>query len=107
MFTEKQVVLSAINFFRRNMKLDFKKLYARYMSFIGVIGQMVFYSQAYKIYTTQSASDVSLLGFVIGFIAVTSWLIYGVILNNFPLIISNAVACIGAVAVVVGIIIYG
>ena len=89
------------------MYIDFKKAYTTYMSIIGVMGQMLFFSQAYKIFTTQHAGDVSLPGFTIGFISVTSWLIYGIILKNFPLILANAVACVGAAMVIIGALIYG
>lgn len=89
------------------MSMDFKKIYSTYMSIIGVGGQLLFFSQAYKIFTTQHAQDVSLFGFTIALVSVTSWLIYGIILKDFPLILSNAVACIGATAVLVGIFMYG
>lgn len=77
------------------------------MSFIGVLGQFVFYAQAMKIFQTKSAKDVSMFGFMIGLIAVTSWFFYGIIIKNKPLVISNLVAIGGAIFVVVGIYIYG
>lgn len=88
-------------------KTTFKALYGYYMIFIGIFGQLVFFAQAHKIFITKSASDVSILGFTAGLISVTSWLIYGVILKDRPLIIANAVACSGAIAVLIGIVIYG
>jgi len=87
-------------------KISIKQLYSTYMIFIGIFGQLVFFAQAYKIYATSSAHDVSKLGFTAGLISVTSWLIYGVMLKDWPLIIANAVACVGALAVLVGILIY-
>ena len=89
------------------MNVNFRKLYESYMSIIGVVGQMVFFSQAYKIFSTQHAGDVSLFGFSVGLLSVTSWLIYGIMLNNFPLILANTTACIGAIAVIIGILMYG
>lgn len=86
--------------------MDMKKLYKHYMVFIGVIGQLVFYAQAYKIFTTHNVSGVSLFGFSIGLLSVTSWFIYGIILKDFPLFLANLVAIIGALAVVVGILLY-
>jgi MtN3 and saliva related transmembrane protein len=78
-----------------------------YMTIIGVAGQLVFYGQAYKIFVYRSAHDVSLLGFTFGFISVASWLVYGLIKRDQPLIIANSVAVFGAMAVLIGIGMYG
>jgi MtN3 and saliva related transmembrane protein len=83
-----------------------KKFFKAYMIFIGIFGQLVFFAQAYKIYATRSASDVSLLGFSTGLLSVTSWLIYGVVIKDVPLVVANTVACVGALTVVVGILMY-
>lgn len=76
------------------------------MLFIAIAGQLLYFIQAYKIFASQSAQDLSLLGFVVGLISVTSWLIYGIILKDIPLIVANAFACSGALLVVIGIIMY-
>lgn len=76
------------------------------MIFIGVLGQILYYAQAYKIFSSKSAADLSIVGFIAGFVSVSSWLIYGIILRDRPLILANIVACIGAITVVVGIIMY-
>lgn len=89
------------------MQIDkIKNLYKYYMIFIGIAGQLVFYAQAYKIFTTCSATDVSKIGFIAGFISVTSWFIYGMLLKDKPLIVANAFAMIGAVLVLIGIGLY-
>lgn len=76
------------------------------MMIIGVLGQFVFYGQFYHIINNKSARDVSLLGFSSGLISVTSWLIYGIMLKDKPLIIANTVATLGALLTVGAIIIY-
>ncbi len=88
-------------------KTKFEIGYQYYMVVIGVVGQMVFYAQAYKIFEARSARDVSLLGFTFGFISVASWLVYGLIKRDQPLIIANIVAVIGAMSVLTGIGMYG
>ena len=82
-------------------------LYERYMLVIGIVGQLMFYTQGIKIFTTKSANDVSLLGFLFGLLTVSSWLIYGILIKNRTLIVSNVVAVAGALFVVIGILIYG
>jgi MtN3 and saliva related transmembrane protein len=88
-------------------KAKFEIYYQYYMVVIGVVGQMVFYAQAWKIFASSSARDVSLLGFIFGFISVASWLVYGLIKRDQPLIIANSVAVLGAMAVLIGIGMYG
>ncbi len=83
-----------------------KKFFKIYMVFIGIFGQLVFFAQAYKIFTTHHAGDVSLFGFCTGLVSVTSWLIYGIFIKDTPLVIANSVAVLGALLVVIGIFIY-
>jgi MtN3 and saliva related transmembrane protein len=83
------------------------KLYEKYMMFIGIIGQLLFYLQALKIFRDRSAEDVSFPGFLLGLISVTSWLIYGVLIRDKVLVIANAFAVIGAILVLSGIMLYG
>ncbi len=83
-----------------------KKIYEGYMYVIGILGQLVFYLQAFKIFMDQSAKDVSLAAFLFGLLSVTSWLIYGLIIKNKVLVLANVIASIGALAVVIGILKY-
>mgnify|MGYP002787822261 CR=1 FL=1 len=83
-----------------------KEFYRKYMMVIGVLGQFVFYAQFYNIIVHKSAKDVSLFGFVSGLISVSSWLIYGIMLKDKPLIVANLVATIGAILTVGAILFY-
>ena len=80
--------------------------YKKYMFFIGIFGQFVFYSQFYAIISNKSAKDVSLFGFICGLLSVSSWMLYGIMIHDKPLIVANVVATIGALLTVIGIIIY-
>ncbi len=81
--------------------------YEKYMSFIGVVTNIMFYLQAYKIFAHGSAKDVSGIGFFLSFIGLSSWLIYGLLLKNKPLIIANVFGTIGALLTLIGVIMYG
>ena len=83
-----------------------KYLYSIYILIIGTIGQLAPYLQAYKTFTTESAGDLSIPAYVVVFISIVSWLLYGVFIKDYPLIISNIVGFIGTVIVIIGIIIY-
>lgn len=88
------------------MKNILYQLYEHYMIVVGSLSSMVFYLQAYKIAVYKSATDVSLIAFSCGLISVISWLIYGILLKNKPLIASNALAVVGASLAVIFIIKY-
>lgn len=81
--------------------------YEKYMLFVGVFGQLLYYIQAVKIFLLGSAEGVSVLAFLLGFISVSSWLVYGYLINNKILVISNLIAVFGALLVLAGIFIYG
>jgi MtN3 and saliva related transmembrane protein len=81
--------------------------YEKYMSFIGLVTNIMFYLQAYKIFANKSAQDVSGVGFLLSFIGLFSWLIYGLLLKNKPLIIANVFGTIGALITLIGVIKYG
>lgn len=83
-----------------------KKIYEKYMLFIGGIGSLIFYLQAIKIFHEHNAAAVSLPAFIMGLISVASWAIYGVTIKNRILFISNVLATIGALLVVIGILFY-
>ena len=55
---------------------------------------IAFLPQAIKVYKTKSTKDISLLMFLIFTIGVLSWLIYGFIINDYPVILANSVTLI-------------
>lgn len=83
-----------------------KKTYEKYMFVIGIVGQLLFYFQAYQIFSLKSACSVSLVGFCISLISLISWGIYGVVIKSKVLLLSNIVGFIGCVLVLTGIYIY-
>ena len=53
-----------------------------------------FLPQAIKVYKSKSTKDISLYMFLIFTIGVLSWLIYGLIINDWPVILANAVTLV-------------
>ena len=88
-------------------KSKFFPYFEKYMMAMGVVGQLLFYVQGVKIFINKSAADVSLFGFMLGLISVSSWLIYGLLIKNKVLVLANAFAVVGALLVIVGILIHG
>lgn len=75
------------------------------MMIVGIVGQTLFYFQAYKIYTTASAKDVSVTGFSFALFSLICWLLYGFVIKNKVLIIVNTFAVIGAALTLLSIFI--
>ena len=55
---------------------------------------IAFLPQAIKVYKSKSTKDISLYMFLIFTIGVLSWLIYGLIINDLPVILANAVTLV-------------
>lgn len=67
----------------------FMSYYKKYMFLIGFAGHSIFVLQTYRIFLTKSSIDVSLEGFMVSLISVTSWLFYGYCINDHILIRVN------------------
>jgi MtN3 and saliva related transmembrane protein len=67
----------------------FLEWYKVYISFMGIIGHSLYLFQAARIWSTGSAHDVSLIGFIMAFIAMVSWLIYGIMVKDKAIIRVN------------------
>ncbi|WP_375326366.1 SemiSWEET family sugar transporter [Candidatus Tisiphia endosymbiont of Nemotelus uliginosus] len=91
---------------KEEKKKQMLDLYDKYMVFAGILGQYLFYAQAYKVFTTKSAGDLSLDGFLVVIIATLSWLVYGILHKQPPIIIAQIVALIGMTLVIIGIFLY-
>ncbi len=67
---------------------------------MGVVMSFGYFTQAFRIIKTKSSKDVSLSTYLIFGIGVAVWLAYGLSIRNYPIIISNIVALIGALSVI-------
>tara|TARA_B100001093_G_scaffold414890_1_gene405127 strand:- start:72 stop:335 length:264 start_codon:yes stop_codon:yes gene_type:complete len=67
----------------------------KYIGFLAAFCTTIaFFPQAVKVWKTKSTKDISLYMFVIFTIGVISWLIYGIIISDLPIILANAVTLI-------------
>ncbi|MCA8938467.1 MAG: hypothetical protein KDB07_01555 [Planctomycetes bacterium] len=80
--------------------------YERYMLLVATGGNGIFYLQAWKIFSEESAKDVSWPAFAVALWAVSSWFLYGYFKRDWVIIIANIIAVIGASLVLVGIAIH-
>lgn len=89
------------------MKKRIKDLIGVYMTSIMTLGQSTHYIQAWKIFTRESASDVSLLSYGICFILILHSLGYAILIRRRLLMLAEGVGLIGTVIVLSGILLYG
>jgi len=68
---------------------------------IGIAMSLSHFSQAYKIYKTKSAKDISLIFVFIFTLGAFVWLIYGLLIQDIPIILSFAIAVLGTVSVLI------
>ena len=72
-----------------------EKFIINYIGFFAAFCTTIaFLPQAIKVYKSKSTKDISLYMFLIFTIGVLSWLIYGIIIFNIPVILANAVTLV-------------
>lgn len=64
------------------------------------------YIQAWKIYNTKSAEDISLVAYIICLILLVHWLIYGIVTKDRVIVMAETFGIIGSILVIIGTIIY-
>ena len=84
----------------------FEWFYEKYMVLIGSVGHCLFIFQALKILETHSSHDVSLKGFVVSFVSLVSWLIYGFLKKDWVLIIVNLFGATASLICIIMIIMF-
>ncbi|MFC1720916.1 SemiSWEET family sugar transporter [Patescibacteria group bacterium] len=67
-----------------------------FVTFMGVLMSVGYFPQAYKIWKTKSARDVSLFTYGIFSVGTFVWTLYGVYINDLPIILSFIVGIIGS-----------
>lgn len=72
----------------------------------GILCTLSFLPQVIKIFKTKNTRDISLLTFSIFSVGVLLWFIYGVMINDLPIILTNIVMFILAVLIVIAKIVY-
>ena len=79
-----------------------KELIINYVGFFAAFCTTIaFVPQAIKVYKSKSTKDISLYMFLIFTIGVLSWLIYGIIISNLPVILANAVTLVLSIFILI------
>jgi len=83
-----------------------RTIFTAYMSWVVSLGQSMHYIQAWKIYTTKSAEDISLVAYIICLILLVHWLVYGIVVKDRVIVLAETLGVIGSTLVIIGTIIY-
>ena len=73
----------------------------------GTISSLANIPQIYKIFKRKSAKDISVLTYSILLLGAIAWVLYGIELNNLPLIITNTLGGINIGLIILGCFFYG
>ncbi|MBI3793776.1 MAG: SemiSWEET transporter [Nitrospinae bacterium] len=77
-----------------------EKNYVEVLGFVaGTLTTVAFFPQALKSWRTKSAKDISLAMFPLLVVGIVLWMIYGLLINSFPLIIFNSITLAEAVLI--------
>ncbi|MBN1502321.1 hypothetical protein JW930_02150 [Candidatus Woesearchaeota archaeon] len=74
---------------------------------VGSIMALSALPQAYKIFRRKSAKDIAIVTYIILIIGGLVWLLYGIEIDNFALILANTLGIITSTIVVSGWFLYG
>lgn len=69
------------------------------VTLMGVLMSIGYYPQAYKIYKNKSASDISIPAYIIFSLGTFTWALYGIYLNDLPIMLSFFLGVFGSWAV--------
>ena len=73
----------------------------------GTIGAFAIFPQVYKIFKRKSAKDISILTYSFLFTAGIIWVLYGLEIQSYPIVIVQLIGNFNLVLVIVGWILYG
>jgi MtN3 and saliva related transmembrane protein len=80
--------------------MDYVDILATIVTIVGSITSFSLFFQAAKIWKNKCAEDISLIAFSMVAINVTLWVIYGLVLKNLPLIITNSIVVVASYLVI-------
>ncbi len=74
---------------------------------VGVVGTFAMLPQIYRIFKRKSAKDISIWTYAYMLVAGVIWVLYGLNIQSFPIMITNLLGSLTMIGVIVGWILYG
>ena len=76
------------------------------MLWVANLGQSMHYIQAWKIFTTRSAEDISITAYIVCLVLLLHWLVYGIMIKDRIIILAETLGIVGTILVLVGAALY-
>jgi len=73
----------------------------------GVAGTFAFIPQVYRIFKRKSARDISIASYLFLLITSIIWVLYGLEIQSYPIVITQSIGNLNLVGIVVGWFLYG
>jgi MtN3 and saliva related transmembrane protein len=73
----------------------------------GVFSSFAMLPQIYRIFKRKSAKDISIWTFMYMLGAGVIWFLYGLNIQNFPILVSNLISNLAMVGIIIGWFLYG
>jgi MtN3 and saliva related transmembrane protein len=74
---------------------------------VGVVGSFAMLPQIYRIIKRRSAKDISIWTYAYMLIAGVIWVLYGLNIQSFPIMITNLIGTVAMIGIIVGWVLYG
>jgi MtN3 and saliva related transmembrane protein len=74
---------------------------------VGVVGSFAMLPQIYRIFKRKSAQDISIWTYAYMLVAGVIWVLYGLNIQSFPILITNLIGSLTMIGVIVGWVLYG
>ncbi len=74
---------------------------------VGVVGSFAMLPQIYRIFKRRSAKDISIWTYAYMLVAGGIWVLYGLNIQSFPIILTNLIGSLTMIGVIVGWLLYG
>ena len=86
--------------------MDWNVIFEYVVSILGILMSVGYYPQAYTIWKKKSSKNVSIISYVIFVLGTSTWMLYGIYLNNWTIFWSFIFGVIGSWLTLILIIIY-
>jgi len=82
------------------------KIFQMFVTIMGTVMSLGYFPQAYKIWKSKSSENISIPTFIIFSIGTLTWLIYGILIHDFTIMLGFVIGVIGSWSVLALSVLY-
>jgi MtN3 and saliva related transmembrane protein len=76
-------------------------------TFVGIVSSFAMIPQVYRIFKRKSAKDISISTYSFMCVAGVIWVLYGLNIQSFPIVVTNFIGTLSMLGIVAGWVLYG